>query len=165
MAGQTRKQLFVDPHVQGNLALRVVGYWLALVVTAIVMLITWRMFTGPARVFYTHFDDLWFQYKLPFIASVLLLPIIVYDMVRFSNRFSGPLLRFRRGLRQLASGEPTQQMQFRAGDFWSELAEDYNLVAARLELLERQIATLKGETTVTDEAEPASTNVKSTAIA
>ena len=37
--------------------------------------------------------------------ALALLPLVVVDVLRLSNRFVGPLLRLRRSLRQLARGE------------------------------------------------------------
>jgi methyl-accepting chemotaxis protein len=156
MPANIRRQFFVDTAVQGALILRALGYWIAVMITMVVILITWRMFTGPARVFYLHFDDLWFHYQLPLIAALLVLPLIVYDVVRFSSRFAGPIMRFRRAMNCLAQGEATQRLQFRAGDYWMELADDFNAVANRVEVLERQIHELKnnpGKSTA--QAEPA----------
>ena len=52
-----RKQLFVDPKVQGALVLRAVMYWVVCLIAITLMLLCWRILTGPARMFYTHFAD------------------------------------------------------------------------------------------------------------
>ena len=57
-----RKQLFVDPKVQGALIGRVILYWMVCLLTITMMLLCWRIVTGPARLFYLHFNDLWFFY-------------------------------------------------------------------------------------------------------
>jgi hypothetical protein len=57
-----RKQLFVDAKVQGALVLRVVFYWFFCLLAIALMLLCWRIVTGPARIFYKHFDDMWFFY-------------------------------------------------------------------------------------------------------
>ena len=67
-----RKQLFVDPKVQGALVARVVFYWVLCLITITLMLLCWRIVTGPARLFYTHFSDMWFFYGPALIASFLL---------------------------------------------------------------------------------------------
>ncbi len=58
-----RKRLLVDPKVQGTLILRAVLYWVVCLVTLTLMLLCWRIVTGPARPFYTHFDDMWFHFQ------------------------------------------------------------------------------------------------------
>jgi hypothetical protein len=128
-----RKHLFVDPKVQGALVARVITYWAVCLVTITLMLLCWRIVTGPARMFYTHLDDMWFQYGPAVIASLLLLPLVIVDIIRLSNRFAGPLVRLRRSMRALARGEHVQPIKFRQGDFWQEFADEFNAVAARVQ--------------------------------
>ena len=132
-----RKHLFVDYKVQGALINRVLIYWLACLVTLTLMILCWRMVTGPARVFYTHFDDMWFQFGPAVIGSLLLLPLMDFDIVRLSNRFVGPLLRLRRSLKALARGEEVAPLAFREGDFWQEFAQEFNTLADRMHKLNR----------------------------
>ncbi len=47
-----------------------------MLMTITVLLITWRSMSGPAKIFYEHFDELWMQYKLPFMATLFLLPLV-----------------------------------------------------------------------------------------
>ncbi|NUQ61971.1 MAG: hypothetical protein HUU20_05760 [Pirellulales bacterium] len=128
-----RKQLFVDAKVQGALVLRAVLYWGVCLITITLMLLCWRILTGPARMFYTHFDDMWFHYGPAAVASLLLLPLVIVDIVRLSNRFTGPLLRLRRSMRELARGEHVEPIHFRDGDFWQEFADEFNAVLARVQ--------------------------------
>ncbi len=128
-----RRQLFVDPKIQGALAVRVVLYWVTCLITITLMLLCWRILTGPARMFYRHFDDMWFYYGPALIASCVLLPLVIVDVVRLSNRFVGPLLRLRCSMRALARGEHVEPIKFRGADFWREFAEEFNAVAARLQ--------------------------------
>jgi methyl-accepting chemotaxis protein len=130
-----RKRLFVDPKVQGALIARVVLYWVACLITIALMLLCWDIITGPTRLFYMHFDDMWFYYGPPAIASCLLLPLVIVDIIRLSNRFVGPLLRLRRSMRALARGENVEPIEFRGGDFWHDLADEFNAVRARIRQL------------------------------
>ena len=105
-----RKQFFVDPQVQGGLVWRLILYWVLCLGAMIAILLCWRMITGPARVFYTHFDDMWFHYGPALIVSLLLLPLVIVDTIRYSNRFAGPMLRLRRSMRDLARGEHVEPL-------------------------------------------------------
>ena len=133
-----RKHLFVDPKVQGALVVRVVLYWFFCLLTITLMLLCWRIVTGPARMFYTHFDDMWFFYGPAAIASLVLLPLVAVDIVRLSNRFVGPMLRLRRSMRDLARGETVEPLEFRDGDYWQDFAREFNTIAARLKQAERR---------------------------
>jgi len=71
-----------------------------------------------------------------------LFPAFMLDTIRFSNRFVGPIARVRRHLRQLGEGN-TERCSFRDNDFWSELANEFNSVAERVEQLESENASLR----------------------
>ncbi len=101
MARQPRRRYFVDPKLQAVLVFRAFTYWLWCFVGMTLFLLCWRIVTGPARYFYTHFDEMWFYYAPAVIAGVFLLPLILYDTVRITNRFAGPVVRLRRCMRQL----------------------------------------------------------------
>ena len=94
--------------------------------------------------FYTHLDDMWFHFGPALVASTLLLPLVILDMIRLSNRFTGPLLRLRRSMRELARGEHVEPIEFRDGDYWQEFANEFNVLAARVQ-----------DATPAPEAEPA----------
>lgn len=134
---QMRKKLFVDPKVQGALVVRVGFYWVVCLITITLMLLCWRILSGPARLFYTHFDEMWFNFGPALIASFILLPLVLVDIVRLSNRFAGPLVRLRRSMRALARGEEVRPIQFREGDFWQEFADEFNALLARMQELEK----------------------------
>ena len=126
-----RHFVFVDPKVQGALVIRVALYWLLCLVTMALMLLCWRILTEPIELFFTHFRQLWLFFGPAAIASFLLLPLVLLDVIRLSNRFTGPVVRLRRTMRALARGEHVQPIEFREGDFWQEFAAEFNELAAR----------------------------------
>jgi hypothetical protein len=67
-----------------------------------------------------------------FIALIVIFPIFAYDSLKLSNRFAGPMVSFRNALKKLSRGEPVKPLSFRKGDFWRELAADFNRVADRM---------------------------------
>jgi hypothetical protein len=155
-----RKQLFVDPKVQGALILRVVLYWVVCVVTITLMLLCWRIATGAARPFFTHFDDMWFHFGPALVASFVLLPLVIYDIVQMSNRFCGPLFRLRRSVRALARGEHVRPISFRDGDFWPEFALEFNTLLAHIQ---RDVPPVPAEPPAETESQPAETPVAAAA--
>ncbi len=146
-----RRQRFVDPKVQGALVVRAVVYWVVCLTTIMLMLLCWRIVTGPARPFHAHFDDMWFFYGPPAVASLLLLPLVIVDVIRVSSRFAGPMLRLRRSMRSLARGEHVEPIKFRDGDFWHEFAEEFNQVLARVQGLESNSTEEAGPAEAADE--------------
>lgn len=138
-----RQKLFVDAAVQGALIGRVIFYWVTCLITITLMLLCWQIATGPARLFYTHMEELWFHNGPALVASFLLLPMVIVDLLRLSNRFVGPLVRLRRGWSSLAQGEPVLPIHFRKGDYWQEFADHFNATSARIQDLEAQVRILK----------------------
>jgi hypothetical protein len=135
-----RRQLFVDTKVQGALIVRAIGYWCFCLLTITLMLLCWRILTGPARMFYMHFDDMSFHYGPALVASLILLPMVIVDLLRTSNRFVGPMVRFRRMMKDLAAGKQVRQIALRDGDFWQDYAKDFNALICHVERLTAELA-------------------------
>ena len=136
---QKRSRLFIDRDVQGALVFRVAYYW-ALCVWALFFLLTayplamqwWRSALTPAQAFEI-VHATWLSFCYPMLASALLLPLLMWDIVRLSHRHVGPIYRLRNALRDLGEGHAVAPIQFREHDMWSDLAEHFNRVAARLQ--------------------------------
>ena len=127
-----RKRMFVDSAVQGALIRNIVVHWIVFVFTLAVILGAVQFFQNPVATS----DELLSQFPrrhgLTFLILVLMLPTFLWDTVRLSNRFAGPVLRLRRMMQSLAAGEDPGELHFRDGDFWAELAEQFNGVRARV---------------------------------
>jgi len=161
-----RKKLFIDPKVQGAMAIRVVFYWIGCILTICMMLASWQMFYGPARPIFQQLDDMWFFYSPALFASLILLPLIVYDMIQLSNKFAGPMFRLRRSIREIAAGKKVDRLKFRKGDFWHDFAEEFNELIDRIHGMESRIAELEGDAQITrtvDEIEEMSAEMNSVA--
>ncbi len=127
-----RRQYFVDPKVQGAIVVRCLVYWITCLFSTFVMLFFWSLLTGPARLSWMTIDQIWYSYGPAFIASMLLLPLVLGDILRMTNRFAGPVLRLHRELKKLANGENVNPLFFREGDCWKYVADDFNRVVMRL---------------------------------
>ena len=121
-----RNRLFVDIDVQVALMWRVALYWGTFAVAVLLMQFCWVAFTARP----TSSVDL-LQRALgacgpAIIASVLLIPLVLVDCLRVSNRFVGPVFRLRRAVRELSQGISTEPIVLRRDDFWHDLTEDFN---------------------------------------
>jgi len=81
----------------------------------------------------SHLQGVVGRYLLIVLVMAALLPAFVLDTVRLSNRFAGPMFRIRKAFRSTAAGEPFEPLVFRKGDFWKELADDYNRMMVDVE--------------------------------
>lgn len=120
--------------MQAKLLLRVVVYWVACLAFVIVPLLLARVFTDPSKLFFEHFPELWRQYSQVVIPTFLVLPLLLLDMLRFSNQIAGPIYRLRREMDRLSDGEDVGELRFRDNDEWPELAESFNRLATEMRL-------------------------------
>ena len=127
-----RSIFFIDRKVQGALVLRTAIYWLFCLFSVALMLVCWRAFTGPIKPFSEMAAELYQRYGAVLLASLIVMPIAVMDVLRLSNRFVGPVSRMRAALAELAAGRTIDPIEFRDDDYWPELAGNLNEVAARL---------------------------------
>jgi hypothetical protein len=120
-----RRQLFIDG-VQTVVMVRVVAYWLFCLLASALMACCWIAWLDrPAssgellRLLFRHYGPV-------FVATLILLPLVLMDTLRLTNRFVGPVYRLRRALREAAEGNVSRPLQFRDDDFWREVADDFN---------------------------------------
>jgi hypothetical protein len=121
-----RTKLLVEPQFQYTLAVRVVSYWCFWMLSLALLLFCWRVTTGPKMPAAVHIRMLMLQCGPACLASFVLVPILVIDTLRLSNRLVGPLVRLRDGMRRLANGERVAPIHFRTGDFMEDLATEFN---------------------------------------
>lgn len=140
-----RKQNFVDSTVQGALLRRIVLHWfLYFIVAGLAIVSLQAMLGGPdgeplmSRLFSEAKN-----FTLVGLILICIFPAFLLDTVRFSNRFVGPVGRLRRYLRKLGTDHDTERLSFRGGDFWSEMAEEFNMVATLVEDQQNEIERLK----------------------
>ena len=133
-----RKKFFIDAKVQGVLCYRVVLYWFLLIfgmfclLAGFPMVISLFVKSPVAPSAGQVILQTWRSFWPAIFASALMLPLIILDIVRVSHRFAGPMVRLRTALRDMAAGKPIEPVVFRYGDFWCEVAEEFNQATARI---------------------------------
>lgn len=124
-----RSSHFSDWTVQGTVLLHVAMHWMIFLVAVGAFLLFLEAIDGEP-------SDAWenmLRRHGPSVLFVLVLsPIYIRELCKLTNRFAGPMVRVRRGMHELAEGRDVAPIHFRPGDFWQELATDFNLVAERL---------------------------------
>lgn len=150
MSGRAdRRSYFVDKKVQGALLKRVARYWLlSLIVVGALTVLGW-MFISPGMSALVQLRE-----ELPMLlggllvallVSLFVLPVILFDLAKMSNRFAGPMLRLRRGMHRAAEGEQVSPIHFRNQDYWQEFADAFNILNHRLQLQEKELEKLRSE--------------------
>jgi hypothetical protein len=136
MGHPQRKKHFIDSHVQGALARRIIFHWLVFVLVTSVAAFVLQVLSDPFRGLTSHLEDMWWAQGPFLLVTVFLLPVFVVDAIKLSHRFAGPIFSLRRAIRKVANGESPRKLKFRQLDFWQDLAEDYNAMLSKLGALE-----------------------------
>ena len=131
---ERRRKHFCDQEVQGALLRQLVYYWLLGSGTVVLFTIGYQLtpllLSGDIAV--TH--QIWGRLVPILLASAAIAPIVVVSAVRFSNRFVGPMLRFRRVLQDLAEGKvPNSPIVLRDKDYWTDVATAINAISSQME--------------------------------
>lgn len=150
-----RKSFLVDCQVQLHIAARVAIYWCAAVIFVILPLAFVRTFTGDGGFFAANILEVSSEYWPVFLMMFLFLPFAVYDSIKVSNRFAGPIYRLRNELKRRESGEVVGPIKFREGDYYSDLPASINTLIAQIDDLE---AKASGQLRVEGSQESASTS-------
>ena len=129
-----RRRLFIDFPVQGTLLVRAVLFWMVTVISQAIMVLLFTVMTSDS-IGDLQGQQTWWFLQLNLLASALLLPAILLDLLRLSHRWVGPIYRLRASLQALNRGEPVEPIAFRDGDFWQELAKEFSQAAEELNRL------------------------------
>ena len=135
-----RRQRFIDRPIQGALIVRAVLFWGCTLISQCALMIAFAVLFTPPEEFYTQVNSLFWNLKLAAYGSLIVLPLILYDLIRLSHRWVGPIFRLRTAMQSLGRGEQVEPIRFREGDYWQELAGDFNVIAAELTRLRQSAA-------------------------
>ncbi len=129
-----RSQKYVDREVQTSLLRRLSLHWFLFMFANGLAILMWTRFLETPSESWEVSLRLALQRALPFaLISFAMVPVFVWDAMKLSNRFAGPIVRVRRALAEIASGASPSPIEFRDGDFWKSLAQDLNRAfAARI---------------------------------
>jgi hypothetical protein len=131
MVKRARKKYWIDRQIQGALAIRVALHWLIFSGVATALTLMFQYLGSPLAPFSEHVSVIWTNQGPFALVMLMLLPVFLYDTVKLSNRFAGPVLRLRRAMTGIANGEPAERLNFRDNDFWRGMADDYNVLVDR----------------------------------
>ena len=135
-----RRKIFIDRPLQLAVLGRATLYWAMCTMTQILMVLFFGIITSSKNDFPALSPDVRWHLQVTLIASAVLLPILLLDILKLSHRWVGPVFRLRNSLRSLGRGEAVSEVKFRDLDFWQDLAVELNTVSAELERLRAQQA-------------------------
>lgn len=132
MSRNKRGKEYIDPQVQGALWRRLVLHWIAFTAVALMLVVGLEWMSDPFRSVGEVLSHAWWTYSPVLLVLGCLIPLFVYDSIRLSHRFAGPVSRLRQVIQSLANGATPERIEFRENDFWKEMAADMNQVIDRL---------------------------------
>lgn len=146
-----RNRVSADFRLQGFLCLRVAIYWIVCqVVFGIAVLAFFALQeSNPGSTPLTP----WSLITPALVISGLVLPLVLLDLLVFTNRFAGPILRIRTYLASLATDEKATAFKLRKKDFFIDICENLNCVGEQLQA-QRESATKPTEDSTVQESLP-----------
>ena len=138
-----RNKNFVDPEVQGGILRRVAIHWAVFFVCNAIALLLWvRLFEQPDAPWGTSFKDTLIRFLPFFVITAALIPAFVLDTLKLSNRFAGPISRFRSALSDAREGKSVKPLHFRTKDYWQEIAANFNALLERVDSIDKNACLL-----------------------
>ncbi|MFO7907064.1 MAG: hypothetical protein R6U98_30690 [Pirellulaceae bacterium] len=129
-----RKRRYVDSAVQGALLKRIVLHWFLFFAIAFFALPLWHVIQAAefSQSFTSMILEGWRESVPALLLLVAMLPIFVWDTLQLSHRFAGPMYRIHATIRSLIAGETFHPIRLRKGDFWTDVATDFNTMVEQL---------------------------------
>ena len=131
-----RNKLLIDRGVQGALIRRMLIHWFSLLFLFFALMFVLNLRASPNPSVSSSFAYVWNDYGSFFLLMIVLLPAVLLDTVKLSNRFVGPIVHFRKAINQLVAGDKVEKLRFRGRDFWHDISDGFNQVIDRIESLE-----------------------------
>ncbi len=144
-AKSKRKKLIVERQVQGALGFRIAGHWLVFMIASLSFTIILRMIGNIEQAsLYAMVALALKEQSVAIVVILAFLPWFINDAFKLSNRFAGPVVRLRGAIKALSHGDEPAPLQFRKGDFWGELASEFNELHARIAAEREELKLLRG---------------------
>ncbi len=121
-----RQKFWIDRSVQGVLIGRIVLYWTVGLLYLGLGSACFQYYAHPDWTIEAHAWAL-FQQIWPWLPSlVLFMPLVIYDIIRLSNLFAGPIYRLRVHLDEVMENPECRPLTFREDDYWQDLVKPIN---------------------------------------
>ena len=127
-----RRKILVDPEVQVGVLRKIAAHWVLFFVCNAMALMIWvRLFEQPDANWGQTFSDTIRRFLPFFIITLALIPAFVWDTLKLTNRFAGPIRRLREALLNASQGRSVTPLRFRENDYWQEIAHHFNVMMER----------------------------------
>ena len=128
-----RKKLYVNKEAQGSIIKRGIYQWYFCTSLILMTMAIFIAVKDPSRSALLLVYELWTYFSPAIVASVVVLPLFIYDILKLSHKIAGPLERLSTEMTKLSEGQKVETLRFRHGDYWPELAEKFNELASQVQ--------------------------------
>ena len=134
MSRKLRRKKLVNKQLQGQLMLRMALHWLGYNAIVLFMSLSVCMFMYCVSVvngdvqqtMREEIVEFFSRHKPMLIAMGLLLPIIMWDMLKTTHRVAGPVFKFKSELQQFIDSGKFRSVQLRDDDFLMDFQDTWN---------------------------------------
>ena len=131
MLNNRRKKNLVHRAIQLALVKRMLLQWFFFVLVTCALTVATQFIFDPLQ---TRTD--WnYHFRVTvssfLLVSLCMIPIFLRDSIKLSNRFVGPIMRLQTFVQKVGRDD-VDKLQFRQGDFWTTLSQDFNDMLDRL---------------------------------
>ncbi len=127
-----RRKALIDPEVQGDVLKKIAIHWLLFFICNAIALMIWiRLYEQPDADWGQTLGDTVRRFLPFFVITLALIPAFVWDTLKLTNRFAGPIHRLRSALADANAGRAVTPLHFRTNDYWREIALNFNSVIRR----------------------------------
>ncbi|MEQ1827472.1 MAG: hypothetical protein ABL921_16050 [Pirellula sp.] len=131
-APQRRRKVVVDVQTQRVLAMRMVFHCMLFTVVGGISVTVNEYMTNSAMNLQLLQESVTRNFISYSCTILALLPLLIYDSMKLSNRIVGPICRLRDSMRKIASNEQVDRLNFRVRDYWQEVPGEFNAMVDRL---------------------------------
>lgn len=130
---RARKRVYVSRAIQGRLLIRLGAYFIVYhVLLWHILFVTHELPFGGSGSFADRYAAFFARHAILLVFMAAVLPILLWDMLKFSHRVAGPFVRFEQALKQMTRGEIIKPISLRKGDLVLEFLDVFNeFIAAR----------------------------------
>lgn len=136
-----RSRLVVEPEIQYALVGQLCWQWCMHLIASLMLLAMLQVLLGGFfRPWNEHLEQIWPTLASLTIAMVCLLPVYIHSSLKLSNRFVGPIHRFRNELRAIANGQEYSPIKFRDQDYWPTFSKEFDMAISALQARAKEAA-------------------------
>ncbi len=126
MSKKPRTKLLIDRDVQMAIVARVIFYWAGCSCFISMPLVIGRFLLEPEVLIIDQIANVFYEHWSIYLVLFVMLPFAIYDALRLSNRFAGPVFQIRKSLVNYNQTGRFTRVAIRKDDFWHDLADEVN---------------------------------------